>query len=370
MLSISDIYNIWGCIYVENVKTAADAAENYDEKNEKQSILELAYKAAAGIANAVLVMLGIGLLCETIGKFVHWQAFIGIGTIAKSMLSPAIGAGIAYQLGGNTLIIFSAMITAAVGANAVHITNAGLIFVSGQPISAVLAALIAVVVGKAVAGKTKLDMMAIPFAAVVVGGIAGLGLAAVTTPLLNWLSAQIAYSINISPFIGSALISLAWSILLMTPASSAAIAIALKLDPVSSAAALIGCTVQFVGFTIMSFKENDAGANIAQGLVTPKVQFPNIIKNPRIVIPTFIAAFVSAPIATALFKFRSSYELAGLGLNSLIAPLNIIANQGLKGILIFILTGIIIPSAIILPIYFAFKKSGIIKSGDMHMDIQ
>lgn len=344
---------------------------NENSKKEKnESAVQVAYKVGAGIANSVLVMLGVGLLCETVGKFIGWPAFIGIGTIAKSMLAPAIGAGIAYQLGGNTLVIFSAMVASAVGANAVHFTEAGLIFVSGQPISATLAGIIAVFAGKAVAGKTKLDMMAIPLTAVVVGGIAGLGLAAVTTPLLNSLSANIAYTITLSPLIGSALISLAWSILLMTPASSAAIAIALKLDPVSSAAALIGCTVQFVGFTVMSFRENDAGANIAQGLITPKVQFPNIIKNPKLVIPTFIASVVCAPVATMLFKFSCSYELAGLGLNSLIAPLNILATQGIKGILIFVLTGIVLPIAIIMPIHFSMKKAKAIKDGDMTLEIQ
>ncbi|MBU3215558.1 PTS sugar transporter subunit IIC [Clostridium estertheticum] len=349
---------------VETSQTTIKVVEN------KESVREMANKVAAGIANAVLVMLGIGLLCETIGKFMHWQAFVGIGTIAKSMLAPALGAGVAYQLKGNTLVIFSAMIAATVGANAVHFTTLGLTFVSGQPISAVIAAIIAVYVGKKVAGKTKLDMMAIPFCAVVVGGVAGLGLAAVVTPALNWLSTQIAYTINISPLIGSVLVSLSWSILLMTPASSVAIAIALKLDPVSSGAALIGCTIQFVGFTIMSFKENDSGANIAQGLVTPKIQFPNVIKNPRLLIPPFIAAIICAPIATVLFKFTTTYELAGLGLNSLIAPLNILATRGIKGILIYIFTGIILPSAIIMPIYLAMKKSGLIKTGDMHMTIQ
>lgn len=345
---------------------------NKDSKEEKksESAVQVAYKVGAGIANSVLVMLGVGLLCETIGKFIGWPAFVGIGTIAKSMLAPAVGAGIAYQLGGNTLVIFSAMVASAVGANAVQFTQAGLVFVSGQPISATLAGLIAVFAGKAVTGKTKLDMMAIPLTAVVVGGISGLGLAAVTTPLLNSLSADIAYTITISPIIGSSLVSLAWSLLLMTPASSAAIAIALKLDPVSSAAALIGCTVQFVGFTIMSFRENDAGANIAQGLITPKVQFPNIIKNPKLVIPTFIASIVCAPVATMLLNFSCSYELAGLGLNSLIAPLNILANQGVKGILIYICTGIILPILIIMPIYFSMKKVEAIKDGDMRMEIQ
>lgn len=68
-------------------------------------------------------------------------------------------------------------------------------------------------------------------------------------------------------------IALAWSVLLMTPASSAALAIALQMDPISSAAALIGCTAQFVGFTLMSWKQNDAGALIAKALLHPKYNF-------------------------------------------------------------------------------------------------
>lgn len=74
-------------------------------------------------------------------------------------------------------------------------------------------------------------MMAIPLCAVIVGGVAGLGLAAVVTPALNWLSAQIAYTIKISPLIGSALVSLSWSTLLMTPASSLLLRLHLNLIP-------------------------------------------------------------------------------------------------------------------------------------------
>jgi len=317
------------------------------------------------------VTLGIGLLFETFGKFLGWAGFLTIGAATKSLLAPAIGAGIAYQLGGNTLIIFSAMACSAIGGNAIHQTSDGLItLVTGQPVSAVLAALVATWVGKRVAGRTKLDMMAIPFAAVLVGGVAGVGLAAVTTPLLQWISGQITASVDGSPLLGSMVVSLVWSILLMTPASSAALAIALQLDPVSSAAALIGCTVQFVGFTAMSFKQNDLGANIAQSLITPKVQFPNLVKNPRLVIPPFISSIICAPIATMAFHFKVSYELAGLGLNSLIAPLNIVANQGLTGLLIYIATGVVLPIIITLGIYHFIKLLGWAKRGDLQMEVQ
>ncbi|RFU62440.1 PTS transporter subunit IIC [Peribacillus glennii] len=337
----------------------------------KEYVVDRMHKASTGIANAVLVTLGLGILFETIGKFIGWEAFIGIGSAAKVLLAPAIGAGIAYQLGGNTLVIFSAMASAAVGGAAIHPTAEGLFtIVPGQPISAVLAAAVATYVGKRITGKTILDMMAIPFGAILAGGVAGIGLAAVTTPLLQWLSGQITSSVQGSPVIASMVIALVWSILLMSPASSAALAIALQMDPVSSGAALIGCTVQFVGFTAMSLRQNDLGGFLAQVAITPKVQFPNLVKNPRLVIPPFVAAIICAPIATVGFDFQVSYELAGLGLNSFIAPISILGTQGITGFLLYIAVGVILPIAITLGLYQVIKMVGWAKTGDLHMEVQ
>lgn len=341
------------------------------KKQTKEYLIDRMYKASLGLANAVLVTLGIGLLIESLGTFTGWEGFTTIGTAAQLMLAPAIGAGIAYQLGGNAMVIFSAMACSTVGAAAIQIGpdgSAGL--VTGQPVSAVLAAIIATWVGKRITGKTKLDMMAIPFASIFVGGVSGVFLAAITTPLLQWLSAQITSSVEGSPLIASMIISLVWSIFLMSPASSAAIAIALQLDPVSSAAALIGCTAQFAGFTAMSFKQNDIGGNIAQSFLTPKVQFPNLVKNPRLAIPPFIAAIICAPIATMVFNFQASYELAGLGLNSFIAPVTLLAEQGVSVFLVFIAIGVILPIIISLILYRILVLFGWTKDGDMHLEVQ
>jgi uncharacterized membrane protein len=98
-------------------------------------------------------------------------------------------------------------------------------------------------------------MMLVPLTATLIGGVSGLGLAAVTTPLLLNVSAFIAKTMQINPLVGSISVSLVWALFLMTPASSAALAIALTLDPISSAAALIGTTSQFVAFTAMSFRK-------------------------------------------------------------------------------------------------------------------
>ncbi|MBT2646484.1 PTS sugar transporter subunit IIC [Bacillus sp. ISL-34] len=336
----------------------------------KEYISNRMYKASTGIANAVLVTLGIGLLFESIGGYLGWEIFLAIGGAAKVLLAPALGAGIAYQLGGNSLIIFSAMASSAVGGAAIHRTAEGAFtIVTGQPLSAVLAAVIATYIGKRLIGKTKLDIMAIPMGAVLVGGVSGYGLALVTTPLLTWISSQTTAAVEGSPLIGSMVIALVWSILLMTPASSAALAIALQLDPVSSAAALIGCTVQFVGFTVMSYKDNDVGGFLAQMVVTPKVQFPNLIKKPLYVIPPFVAAIICAPIATLAFDFQVPYELGGMGLSSMIAPIAIITGQGLYTFLVYVAVGMVLPAVITLALHRVLKMMGKVKPGDLHLEV-
>lgn len=341
------------------------------KQSTKKYLIERMYKGSQGLANAVLVTLGIGLLIETFGTFTGWEGFTTVGKTAQLMLAPAIGAGIAYQLGGNTLVIFSAMASSTIGANALTLHADGFwILTTGQPISAVLAAIVAIWIGKRIAGKTKLDMLAIPFAAIFVGGVAGVGLATVTSPLLEQLSGFIANSVAGSPLIASIVIGLVWSMILMSPASSAALAIALQLDPVSSAAALIGCTAQFAGWTAMSWKQNDMGANIAQSFLTPKVQVPNIVKNPRLVVGPFLASIICAPIAILIFDFQVPYTLAGLGLNSFIAPLNILANQGIGVLLMYIAVGIVLPAVISLTAYHLLKAKGLAKTGDLHMEVQ
>ncbi|MGN1400446.1 MAG: PTS transporter subunit IIC [Bacillus sp. (in: firmicutes)] len=333
-------------------------------------MIDRMFKASTGIANAVLVTLGIGLLFESIGGYLHWEALLLVGGATKVLLAPALGAGIAYQLGGNSLVIFSATAASTVGAAAISKTPEGIYtIVTGQPISAVLAAIVATYVGKRVMGKTKLDIMAIPLSAVFIGGIFGVGVAAVTTPLLTEISAMITSSVEGSPILGSIVIALAWSLLLMTPASSAALAIALQLDPVSSAAALIGCTVQFIGFTVMSRKDNDLGGILAQIIVTPKVQFPNLIKKPIYIIPPFIAAAICAPIATLLFNFQVSYELGGMGLSSLIAPISILTTQGVSVFLIYLLAGVVLPAVITLAFYKVLQAAGKVQAGDLHLKV-
>ena len=211
-------------------------------------------------------------------------------------------------------------------------------------------------------------MVLVPFGATMIGTLVGLGLAAVVTPALLSVSAFIAESMKVNPFVGSVCISMVWALFLMTPASSAALAVALTLDPVSAAAAAIGTTAQFVGFTAMSYKQNTIGANVAQFVVTPKLQFPNLIVNPWQLLPPLVSAMVCAPLATVVFGFQAPYTVGGLGLNSFIAPIYF-WGQGLGTFGVYILCGLVLPALFSVVGFKLMKKVGLVRDNELHLNI-
>lgn len=97
---------------MEATTTAATATH-------KMSTMDYVYKVSAGVSNAILVCLGIGLLLQSLANFVHWTALYQVGAIAQVLLGPAFGVAIATMLNSNTLVTFSAMISSTIGANAV-----------------------------------------------------------------------------------------------------------------------------------------------------------------------------------------------------------------------------------------------------------
>ncbi|MDF7626805.1 PTS sugar transporter subunit IIC [Lactobacillaceae bacterium L1_55_11] len=357
--------------------------------NRKESVREMVYNVSAAVSNAILVTLGMGLLLQTIAGFIHWAPMVQLGAITKIMLPAAFGAAIASQMKTNTMVMFAAMAASTVGANAVFFTTSAMklstvtgfasaqapgaaVMTTGQPISAVLAGLVAVLFGKWLSGKTPLDMIIVPALTTIVGTVAGYYLAIWTTPILVAIGQFITSSVALNPVIGTACVAMAFGAMTMTPASAAAMAVAIGATGVTSPAAagamIIGTTAVFVAYPAMSFQENKIGATIAQGLVTPKIQFPNIIKNPLLLIPPMIGAAIAAPIATLIFKVSVSFEYAGIGFNSFIVPLALLkSNVGIFAA--YMVFGVVVPAAVAFVVYWIMRRAGWIKAGQTHLDM-
>lgn len=334
----------------------------------KDYIMPRIFKASTGIAQGIFVTLGIGLLIKNIGSNFGIDALVQIGTIATSLMAPAVGAGVALMLGANALVIFSAMIAAAVGAGALTMTEAGVLIKAGEPIGALLTATIATFVGKRISGKTPLDMMVIPLGTILVAGFAGLWLSTVIAPILTTVGGVIKASTAGNPLLSSIILAMVWGLFLISPASSVALAMALDLSGIAGGAALAGCAAHFIGFSIISWKENQLGGILAQGICTPKVQLPNITKNPYILVPTLIASAIVGPISALIFKIEAGKEIAGMGLSSFVAPLQLLTSYDLGFILpAMLITYVLVPAAISYGIYYLLKKFGKIKENDLRL---
>ncbi len=353
------------------------------------TVKETIYNVSAAVSNAILVTLGMGLLLQTIAGFIDWAPMAQMGAITKVMLPAAFGAAIASQMKTNTMVMFAAMAASTVGANAVFFTDktvqgitatgyassqiaGSAVMTTGQPISAVIAGLIAVLFGKWLSGKTPLDMVIVPAATTIIGTVSGYYLAMITTPFLVAVGQFIAASVAVNPIVGTAVVAMAFGAMTMTPASAAALAVAIGATGVTSAEAagaiLIGTTAVFVGFPAMSFQENKIGATIAQGIVTPKIQFPNLTQNPALIIPPMIGAAIAAPIATMVFHVTAPFSMAGIGFNSFIVPLalagsNPVAFAAYMGI------GVGVPVIVSFVGYRIMRKMGWAKPQQLHLEM-
>lgn len=263
--------------------------------------------AMGAMANGLFASLLIGTIIKTIGTQFGISCLVDIGTFATGVAGPAMAAAIAYALEAPPLVLFSAL---TVGSAANSLGGAG------GPLAVFFITIIATELGKAVSKETKIDILVTPFVTI----CSGVALAMLTGPYLNtgaeWLKNLILWSTEQHPFIMGILVSVIVGMILTLPISSAAICYSLGLTGLAGGAAVAGCSAQMVGFAVMSFKENKVDGLISQGLGTSMLQMPNIIKNPKTWIPPTLAAAITGPIATCLFKMQMNGEAISSGMGT------------------------------------------------------
>ena len=80
---------------MENRVSNSKANATYQNSSK---VKEVAYRIFAAVANAILVVLGGGLLTQTIGNLTGIHVLTLIGGEAQALLAPAIGVAVASQM--------------------------------------------------------------------------------------------------------------------------------------------------------------------------------------------------------------------------------------------------------------------------------
>ncbi|MDO4216337.1 MAG: PTS sugar transporter subunit IIC [Bacteroidales bacterium] len=253
------------------------------------------------ILNTLGVQFNIGFLSDkilTIGDSAYT-----IGSLASAMVGPAMAVAIGHSLRAPGMVFYSMI---PVG----YITNA--MGGAGGPFAVLLVSILAAEAGKAVSKETKVDILVTPMVTLFVGiGIAML-IAEPIGQAASWIGQLIMWATELQPLLMGMLVSAIVGIALTLPISSAAICAGLSLTGLAGGAAVAGCCAQMVGFAVMSFKENQWGGLVSQGIGTSMLQMGNIIKNPKIWIAPILTSIITGPIATCIFHL----EMNGAAINS------------------------------------------------------
>lgn len=344
--------------------------------------------AFSGMALGLFATLIAGTIFEQLGKLLggadgNWisNLFLQVATVAKFMMGAGIGAGIAYSLKCDKLTIFSCIVAGMAGANASGWLPTLQITVGvGNPIGAYLAALISAEICSLVAGRTKLDIIVLPLLAMLVAGVVAVTLCPPVTCFWQKLGEGIALATEFTPFFMGIIIAVVMGILLTLPTSSAAIWVAIALNNTSDAmllaggAAVVGCCCHMVGFAVMSFKENRWSGLISQGIGTSMLQIPNVMKNPRILIPPTLASAICGPLATCLFGLRCNASGGGMGTAGLVGLFGTIeASAGVVDTWLLV-TGIVLlmfvlPAVLSWAFCLILRKAGWIKENDLKLEL-
>lgn len=325
-------------------------------------------KSLNGMGIGLFATLVVGTIIVQLGTLMDFELFIRLGSFAKVFMGGAIGAAVAYFLGASPLVIFSCIATGSIGAGAIKSVDGAMILGVGDPAGAYIAALLTVLIGKLVAGKTKVDILLTPMICILFGGIVGIGISPTISEFVGVIGSIINRATDMQPIYMGAIVSTIMGLVLVSPISSAALATSLGLEGLAAGAAVVGCSCQMIGFAIISYKENGVEGLIAQGIGTAKIQFGNIVKNPYIVIPTVVSSFILGILSTTLFKISSNSIGAGMGTSGLVGQIQTFVVMGKEAIIPIALTQFILPAVISYLVFVMLKKRNFIKHGDMLLE--
>lgn len=311
--------------------------------------------ALSSMALGLFSSLIIGLIIKTIGDQVGLPYLTEIGDLSMKLMGPAIGVAIAYGLNAPPLVIFAAVVSGAAGA------------ALGGPAGSYVAAVISTEMGKLISNETKIDIIVTPFVTI----FSGYTVAALIGPGIDYfmkgLGNLIMWGTEQRPIIMGVVVAVLMGLALTAPISSAAIAMMLDLNGLAAGAATIGCAAQMVGFAVCSYRDNKVGGLFAIGIGTSMLLVPNIIRNPRILIPPTVAGALLAPIGTTILILHNNAAGAGMGTSGFVGQIMTFTTMGLGADILMkvVLLHIIGPAAISLLLSEYMRKKGWIKAGDM-----
>ncbi|HHA6684974.1 TPA: PTS transporter subunit IIC [Staphylococcus aureus] len=244
--------------------------------------------------------------------------------LIQSFMAFIIGVLAAHQFkfnGAGAAIIVGT--SAMIGSGAVVYSNNSFMLKGiGDIINTSLVVIIACLIYMVLQNKLgSFELIILPVLVPIVSG--GIGL--ITLPYIRKITQAIGNVIHsftdLNPLLMSILISVAFSLLMVTPISLVAIATAISLNGLGSGAANLGIVAACVTFLFGSLRVNSIGVNAVLLIGAAKMMIPVYLKNLIISIPLTINGIITGIIAYVL-QVKGTPLSAGFGYTGLVGPIN------------------------------------------------
>ena len=271
----------------------------------KKCLNRVFVEGLSGMALGLFATLIIGTIIQQIGTLAGGSIgtlIYAVGKMAAGLTCAGIGVGVAYKFQESPMVVLSAATSGMIGGYASKVL-AGTLLVDGnlalqgpgEPLGAFIAAYVGIEIGHLIAGKTRLDIILVPFLSIGTGSAVGVLVGPSISSFMTWLGGLINWGTEQQPFLMGIVVSVLMGMILTLPISSAALGVILNLSGLAAGAATVGCCCNMIGFAVASFRENGVGGLIAQGVGTSMLQVPNIVKKPLIWLPVILSSAVLGP---------------------------------------------------------------------------
>ena len=283
-----------------------------------------------GMVYGLFATLIVSVILQTIATFFPEGDVIRITltqwvALVRTLQGAAIGVGIAYALKLQGLKLISSVILGGLAAT----SGVGGLVTRADPVTIYLVVVLSLIVIDVLFKKSStFDIFSIPLMAIVLGWALTVVLFPPINSFTTWLGVVIQEATELQPFLMGVVISVLMGIILTSPFSSAAIAAAINISGIAGGAALIGCTVNMIGFAVQGRKSNSIATTLSVGLGTSMLQFKNILKKPIIWLPTILVSALLGPVATMLILTEVNGIGAGMGTSGLVGQFATLTTMG------------------------------------------
>lgn len=358
---------------IEVLKTPV-VSEVVTVEEEKPSVLKMIGKffidSFNGMAHGLFATLIIGVIICQIASLFNQDSIIhtsldAIGSGLKLLMGVGIGIGIARSLKLDGIKLVAVSVS---GGLCAYLQNPAGFGANSDPLTIyVVVVLTYLVIRFVLAKKTPVDVIIVPLIAAIISGVLTLLVGDYVKYVTTGIGSVVNSATELNPLPYGIIISVVMGMCLTAPISSAAIAISIGLDGVAAGAAVVGCSVQMIGFAVQSIRDNNIGKVISVGIGTSMLQFKNILKKPVVWLPTIIASAILGPIATMVFKLECTKTGAGMGTSGLVGVLQVFDCMGYtpQSILGVVILLFVAPIILVYFLDLIFRKLHLIKDGDL-----